>query len=106
MAVSPPPTTTTGLSLKKKPSQVAHALTPRPIMRVSPSMPSHLAEAPVDTMMARPTCSSESTHTRKGRSAKSTFVTSAVMNRVPKRSACRRNSCMTSGPSMPSGKPG
>jgi len=106
MAVSPPPTTTTGLSLKKKPSQVAQALTPRPIIRCSPSIPSHLADAPVETMTAVPWCSSSPTHTRNGRAEKSTRLTSAVMKRVPKRSAWRRKSCIISGPSTPSGKPG
>ena len=39
-AESPPPTTTMGLSLKKKPSQVAHQLTPRPENLSSSSRPS------------------------------------------------------------------
>src|SRR5215210_2642394 len=47
IAVSPPPTTATLFSLKKKPSQVAQPLTPRPMSRCSPSRPSHLAFGPV-----------------------------------------------------------
>ena len=52
IAVSPPPTTTTSLPLKKKPSQVAQAETPWPISRVSDSRPSSFAEAPEETMTA------------------------------------------------------
>ena len=49
-AVSPPPTTAISRSRKKKPSQVAHAETPRPRSRVSESRPSHSADAPVATI--------------------------------------------------------
>ena len=49
-AVSPPPTTATSLSRKKKPSHVAQALTPRPRSRVSLSRPSQSADAPVATI--------------------------------------------------------
>src|SRR3972149_4296740 len=52
-AVSPPPTTATCLPRKKKPSQVAQALTPRPRRRVLLSRPSQSAEAPVATMTDR-----------------------------------------------------
>ncbi len=51
-AVSPPPTTATSTPLKKKPSQVAQALTPLPWNFFSEGMPSHLAEAPVATITA------------------------------------------------------
>ena len=50
MAVSPPPTTSTGRPLKKAPSQVAQAETPRFRYCTSPGTPSHLAVAPVATM--------------------------------------------------------
>ena len=50
IAVSPPPTTTSSRSRKKKPSQVAHALTPRPRSFSSPGTSSHFALAPVATM--------------------------------------------------------
>jgi hypothetical protein len=52
IAVSPPPTTITSLFLKNEPSQVAHADTPWPIKRVSLSMPSSLALAPVQMISA------------------------------------------------------
>ena len=47
-AVSPPPTTDTSWSLKKKPSQVAHALTPRLVSSRSLGRPSQRALAPVE----------------------------------------------------------
>jgi hypothetical protein len=47
--------------------------------------------------------SSSPTKTENGRSEKSTRCTSSVMNSVPKRSACRRNSAIISGPRTPSG---
>ena len=50
IAVSPPPTTRSSRSRKKKPSQVAHALTPRPRSFSSPGTPSHFALAPVATI--------------------------------------------------------
>ena len=106
IAVSPPPTTTSSLSLKKAPSQVAQAETPRPCSRCSPASPSQRALAPVATMTARARYSSLSTQTRKGRSEKSTLVTSSVTKSAPKRSAWRRKSAISSGPMIPSGKPG
>ena len=55
IAESPPPTTTMGLSRKKKPSQVAHVETPKPRRRPSLGRSSHRAEAPVEmiTLFAR-----------------------------------------------------
>ena len=50
--------------------------------------------------------SSSPTQTRKGRSEKSTRVTSSVRNSVPKRSACRRNSTIICGPEDALGVPG
>ena len=49
-AESPPPTTTIVFSLKKAPSQVAQAETPRPWSRCSESSPSQRALAPVATI--------------------------------------------------------
>jgi hypothetical protein len=46
MAVSPPPTTTTGWSRKRNPSQVAHDETPLPRKSCSPLTPSHRESAP------------------------------------------------------------
>ena len=51
IALSPPPTTYTFLSLKKKASQVAHAETPYPINFLSDSRPSNFADAPVDIII-------------------------------------------------------
>ena len=78
-AESPPPTTTIGFSLKNAPSQVAQAETPRPCRRCSDSSPSQRALAPVATITACARYSSRSTQTRNGRSEKSTFVTSSVI---------------------------
>jgi hypothetical protein len=105
-AVSPPPITTIGLSLKNEPSQVAQADTPRPWRRCSDSSPSQRALAPVATITAFARYSSRSTHTRNGRSEKSTRVTSSVSSSAPKRSAWRRKSSIISGPMTPSGYPG
>src|SRR3712207_6957781 len=80
MAVSPPPTTTIFLPLKKKPSQVAQAETPRPPRPcgagASPGMPSHLADAPEATIKvsARISCPS-SVQSLKGREPRSTLLT-------------------------------
>ena len=49
-AALPPPTTATSFSLKKKPSQVAQADTPKPLNSVSDFKFNHLACAPVETM--------------------------------------------------------
>jgi hypothetical protein len=106
IAVSPPPTTTTSLFLKKKPSQVAQAETPRPWSRFSFSSPSHRAEAPVAMMTARPLYTSSPTLSVNGRFEKSTSVTSSSTSSVPKRSACSRIWSISSGPMMPSRKPG
>src|SRR5690606_39533133 len=67
MAVSPPPTTMTCRSLKKNPSHVAQADTPRPISSFSPGTPSHLAEAPVAMMRVWAWYVSPSASTVKGR---------------------------------------
>src|SRR5690349_15880012 len=42
----------------------------------------------------------------KGRADRSTRVTFSVTNSAPKRVACSRNRTMSSGPMIPSGKPG
>ena len=105
-AVSPPPTTAISLSRKKKPSHVAQALTPRPRIRVSLSSPSHSAEAPVATITDSALYSVPRAHSRNGRDEKSTRSMSTSTMCVPKRSACGRNAAISSGPWMPSGKPG
>ena len=106
MAESPPPTTTIGLSRKKNPSQVAQVDTPKPRSRVSLGRSSHRADAPVEMMTLRARCSSSSTHTRNGRWERSTRVTSADSRWAPNRSAWARIACISSGPWMPSAKPG
>ena len=50
-AALPPPTTATSLSLKKKPSHVAHAETPNPLNSCSDFIFNHLACAPLDIIM-------------------------------------------------------
>ena len=58
-------------------------------------------------MMTEPArYSSSPTQTPNGRALKSTRVTSAVTKAAPKRSAWSRNICISSGPWIPSGKPG
>ncbi|MNS60284.1 hypothetical protein D3C72_932730 [compost metagenome] len=107
MAVSPPPTTMTSLPRKKKPSQVAQALTPRPWSIFSDSRPSHSALAPVAMTIAWASCKLPlASHTLKGRFEKSTLVIRSEINWVPKRSAWARNSCMSSGPVTDLAKPG
>ena len=106
IAESPPPTTTIGLSLKKKPSQVAQVETPKPRRRDSLGRSSQRAVAPVAMTIDRARCSSSPIQTPKGRSERSTRVTSDCTSRAPKRSACSRMCRMSSGPWIPSGKPG
>ena len=57
-------------------------------------------------MTAFARCSLSPIHTRLTRPASSTRVTSSVMYSAPKRSACLRMLSISSGPRMPSGKPG
>ena len=107
IAVSPPPTITSSLPLKKKPSQVAQADTPWPMSRVSAGIPSSFAEAPVaTTSVSVESVEPSASESRNGRRARSASVTSAARKRVPKRSAWRRNRSTISGPMTPSGKPG
>src|SRR5213592_4820848 len=54
IAVSPPPTTATSLSLKKKPSQVAQLDTPFPLNFASEGISSHFAFAPVAIITVLP----------------------------------------------------
>ena len=72
MAESPPPTTTIGLSWKKKPSQVAQVDTPKPRRRLSLGRSSQRAVAPVEMMTVLARYSSSSIHTPKGREERST----------------------------------
>ncbi len=106
IAESPPPTTTMCFSRKNAPSQVAQVETPRPRRRASPGMFSQRALAPVATMTLSAVYSSSSVRTTNGRTEKSTDVTSTLWIVEPKRSAWARNASISSGPMMPSGKPG
>ena len=74
MAESPPPTTISSLSRKKKPSQVAQAETPWPIRRVSDSISRSRAEAPVATITASAVKTVPSASTLNGVPEKSTAV--------------------------------
>ncbi len=106
IAESPPPTTTMCLSRKNAPSQVAQVDTPRPRRRASPGMFSQRALAPVATITLSAVYSSSSVRTTSGRREKSTEVTSTLWMTEPKRSACARKASISSGPMMPSAKPG
>ena len=66
IAVSPPPTTATSISRNKKPSQVAHELTPPPLYVASPSTPNHLLSAPVATINEWAEMLASGVSTRKG----------------------------------------
>ena len=57
-------------------------------------------------IIARPRYSSLPTHAPNGEDDTSMRSALAVMNSAPKRSACARMLAMSSGPMMPSGKPG
>ena len=87
-AVSPAPTIATSFSLKKKPSQTAQALTPYPFNLCSLSIPSHLADAPVEMITASASIHfSSSICTKRGCTEKSTFVARPYLISVPIRLA-------------------
>ena len=107
IAVSPPPTTTIALSLKKKPSQVAHAETPYPISSFSAGSPSRRADAPVAMMSASAvTTPCSPVVIGNGRAERSTPLTASKIVVTPNRSAWARIRVISSGPRIPSGKPG
>ncbi|MMZ63987.1 hypothetical protein D1872_262790 [compost metagenome] len=92
---------------KKKPSQVAQVLTPRPTFSVSPGIPKYFALAPVEMIRVSVMISPlPSTSSLNGRFSKSTVFTQPLRNVAPKRSACLRILSINSGPMMPSGNPG
>src|SRR5437667_2090766 len=105
-AKTPPPTTTTSRLLKKNPSHVAQALTPRPFRRSSFGRPRYLALAPVAMMTDRASWAPSEVHTMRGRFVKSTFDTLSSTKSALNRSACLRQSSMSSGPWTPLGNPG
>ena len=106
IAESPPPTTISSRSLKKNPSQVAQALTPRPRSCCSPGMSSHFALAPVATMIVSVCHVWSPAFTVNGRALRSTSVTCTGRISAPNRAACFSNCSMSSGPRMPSMNPG
>ena len=106
IAESPPPTTTMSWLRKKKPSQVAQDETPWPSSSCSPGTPSGRQAEPVARMTARARYSVSPTQTRFTSPSSATRVASSVRNSAPKCSACLRMLSMSSGPRMPSGKPG
>ncbi len=105
--MSPPPTTKISWSRKKKPSQVAHIETPWPSSRDSDGRPSFLAVAPVAMITARAvTVVPSSIVSAMGRADRSAFVTRLGSSSAPNRAAWVRNLSISSGPMIPSGKPG
>ena len=69
-AVLPPPITATGWFLKKNPSQVAHAETPRPLKASSVGKPRYFADAPVAMISASHVYSVLPQNKRNGRDPK------------------------------------
>ncbi len=106
-AVSPPPTTAMSWSRKKKPSQVAHQETPRPDSLSSLGRSSLRCWEPVVTITARArwTLPSESVTVLMS-PVRSTDTMSSGISSAPKRSAWARMLSISSGPMMPSRKPG
>merc|ERR1711998_746785 len=101
MAVSPPPTTTTGFSLKRKPSQVAQELTPPPLKSYSPSTPSQRLSAPVAMTTLWLVRLLPSVYILKSDSPASMRTTFSSRNLAPNDDACCRISCTMTGPVMP-----
>ena len=109
-AESPPPTTTMGLSRKKKPSQVAHVETPCPISRASFGRPSNRERAPVAMMSVfvrtAGSDSSPAAQISMGEAERLTRAAFSTAMSAPKRSAWARICCISSGPMTPSANPG
>ncbi len=106
-AESPPPTTRMSFSLKKKPSQVAHQLTPRPDKRSSLGTPIFRYALPVARMTVRARTVSPEPVTSSLTSVSRRIVTmSSLTSSAPKRSAWARSWSIRSGPITPVGKPG
>ena len=75
MAVSPPPMTAQCFSRHRKPSHVAHELTPPPRYMSSPGAPSQRLSAPVETMSACAVSAEVLVLMTKGRLERSTLAT-------------------------------
>ena len=87
---------------------MAQAETPPIFVRNSSSSGrfSHFARAPVATTTVSAVISPLDRVSLKGRSLKPAAFSSPVANSAPNRSACLRIRSMSSGPTIPSGKPG
>ena len=108
IAESPPPTTTIGLSRKKKPSQVAQVDTPKPRRRLSLGRSSQRAEAPVEMITLRGAVLlvvDPDAGTGAGERSTLRHVRRHQRGRRSARPGARM-CCISSGPWMPSGKPG
>ncbi len=87
---------------------MAQAETPPIFVRKSSSSGrfSHFARAPVATMTVSAVTSPLARDSLNGRSLKAADFSSPVANSAPNRSACFRMRSMSSGPMIPSAKPG
>jgi hypothetical protein len=81
-------------------------LTPWPISSCSPGTPRWLAAAPIARMTARAENVSSPTVTVFTCPSRETASTSSMRRSAPNRRACSRISSISSGPVMPSLKPG
>ena len=106
IAESPPPMTAMSWSRKKNPSQVAQVLTPVPMRSCSPGTPRCVAAAPIARITDRAWKVSSPTVTVLTGPSRDTSSTSSMRRSAPKRRACSRISSISSGPVMPSLKPG
>mmetsp|Transcript_24450 Transcript_24450/g.58234 ORF Transcript_24450/g.58234 Transcript_24450/m.58234 type:complete len:248 (-) Transcript_24450:226-969(-) len=83
MAVSPPPTTTTSFPAYRKPSHVAHVLTPPPRKWYSPSAPNQRESAPVASTTACVWMRVSLVAMVKGRFVRSTWATRSCSKTAP-----------------------
>jgi hypothetical protein len=88
MAVSPPPTTTTGLPANRNPSQVAQLEMPPPLYSSSPGAPSHRESAPVARMSAWAVTAEPFVCSTKGEEETSILVTQSSAKVAENLSAC------------------
>src|SRR5439155_24908416 len=105
-AVAARPAATTGGLLRKDRSEVAQALAAGPVGGCWFGGRRYLALAPVAMMTDRASGAPSEVHTMRGRFVKSTFDTLSSTKSALNRSACLRQSSMSSGPWTPAGKPG
>ena len=95
-AASPPPTTITGFSMKKEPSQEAQWERPRPTNSSSPGTPSVVKREPLATISVRVVWAPPSVSTRRRSPSRRTAVTSFIAIWSPAAVACS----WSSGPSV------